>query len=63
MHHGKEQKDRTVPLPQRALPGNREELEAVVLRLHQEDLGSGYRPWQEIASTASGIRMSRTCRQ
>jgi integron integrase len=41
VHDGKGQKDRTVPLPKRALPELRKQLE-VVRDLHQEDLRSGY---------------------
>ena len=38
---GKGQKDRTVPLPQVLMPELKTQLERVI-RLHQEDLASGY---------------------
>ena len=41
VHDGKGQKDRTVPLPARAVPENRLQME-VVRRLHVQDLGAGY---------------------
>ena len=41
VNDGKGRKDRAVPLPRRALPGIRDQLDAV-RRLHQEDLASGY---------------------
>ena len=41
IHDGKGQKDRTVPLPARALPEVRKQLE-LVRRLHAQDLASGY---------------------
>ena len=41
VHDGKGQKDRTIPLPRRALPEIREQLDAV-RRLHHEDLASAY---------------------
>jgi integrase len=37
VHDGKGQKDRTVPLPERVVPGTREQMERV-RRLHREDL-------------------------
>jgi integron integrase len=41
VHDGKGQKDRTVPLPGRALPEIREQMDRV-RRLHAEDLAAGY---------------------
>jgi integron integrase len=41
VHDGKGQKDRTVPLPARALPEIREQMESV-RRLHAQDLAAGY---------------------
>ena len=41
VHDGKGQKDRTVPLPARALPQVREQMD-FVRRLHAQDLGAGY---------------------
>jgi integrase len=41
VHDGKGQKDRTVPLPARALPAIREQME-FVRRLHAQDLAAGY---------------------
>jgi integron integrase len=41
VHDGKGQKDRTVPLPQVLMPELKTQLERVI-RLHQEDLASGY---------------------
>jgi integron integrase len=41
VHDGKGQKDRTVPLPARALPEIREQMD-LVRRLHAEDLAAGY---------------------
>jgi site-specific recombinase XerD len=41
VHDGKGQKDRTVPLPARALPDIREQMDRV-RRLHAEDLAAGY---------------------
>jgi integrase len=41
VHDGKGQKDRTVPLPARALPGIREQL-GFARRLHAQDLREGY---------------------
>jgi hypothetical protein len=41
VHDGKGQKDRTVPLPERVVPGIREQMERV-RRLHREDLAAGY---------------------
>ena len=41
VHDGKGQKDRTVPLPARALPDIREQMDRV-RRLHGEDLAAGY---------------------
>jgi integron integrase len=41
IHDGKGQKDRTVPLPARALPEIREQMD-FVRRLHAQDLGAGY---------------------
>lgn len=41
VHDGKGQKDRTVPLPVRALPEIREQMERV-RRVHGEDLAAGY---------------------
>ncbi len=41
IHDGKGQKDRTVPLPARALPEIREQMEKV-RRLHAQDLAEGY---------------------
>jgi integrase len=41
VHDGKGQKDRTVPLPARALPQVREQMD-FVRRLHAQDLAAGY---------------------
>ena len=41
VHDGKGQKDRTVPLPARALPEIREQMD-LVRRLHAQDLAAGY---------------------
>jgi integrase len=41
VHDGKGQKDRTVPLPARALPEIREQMD-FVRRLHAQDLAAGY---------------------
>ena len=41
VHDGKGQKDRTVPLPARALPEIREQM-GLVRRLHAQDLAAGY---------------------
>jgi integron integrase len=41
VHDGKGQKDRSVPLPERALPEIREQMDAV-RRVHQQDLAAGY---------------------
>lgn len=41
IHDGKGQKDRTVPLPARALPAIREQVD-FVRRLHAQDLAAGY---------------------
>jgi integron integrase len=41
IHDGKGQKDRTVPLPARALPEVRQQME-LVRRLHAQDLAAGY---------------------
>jgi integron integrase len=41
VHDGKGQKDRTVPVPARALPAIREQME-FVHRLHAQDLAAGY---------------------
>ena len=41
VHDGKGQKDRTVPLPTRALPAIREQMD-FVRRIHAQDLATGY---------------------
>ncbi len=68
IHDGKGQKDRTVPLPARALPEIRQQME-VVRRLHAQDVAAGYtgtflprqleKKYKNAAKEPTGLRLAR----